>query len=402
MASSPRTSKGQYLHGPQQLRLEERSMPSISPSDVRIRVRSTTLCGSDMHYFKFAKNGSIEVKEPLCGGHEAAGEVVEVGATALETGKFKVGDSVAIESGVACLECDRCEAGRYNICAKMRFRSSGASFPHFQGTLQEFVDHPAEWCHKLSNTLSYDDGALLEPLSVCVHSVNRAGMKQGAQCLVLGAGAVGLLCAAVAKIEYKSPVVIADVDEGRVAFALEHGFADVGFVVDPKKAETIESRLSVGKDLAIQIGKQQWPEGEEVGQFDHVFECTGVESCVQTSIYVSSPSILKLARKLILLQAATNGGNVVLVGMGTAIQTWPIAELTGREINVVSVWRYANCYPRAIEIMEGVRANSLKPDVTKLITHRFVGLDSIPSAYDTAGKTRDGESKLVIKAVVNF
>jgi L-iditol 2-dehydrogenase len=148
MASSPRTSKGQYLHGPQQLRLEERPMPSIGPSDVRIRVRSTTLCGSDMHYFKFAKNGSIEVKEPLCGGHEAAGEVVEVGATALETGKFKVGNSVAIESGVACLECDRCAAGRYNICAKMRFRSSGASFPHFQGTLQEFVDHPAEWCHK--------------------------------------------------------------------------------------------------------------------------------------------------------------------------------------------------------------------------------------------------------------
>jgi L-iditol 2-dehydrogenase len=148
MTVSPRTSKGQYLHGPQQLRLEERPMPSIGPSDVRIRVRSTTLCGSDMHYFKFGRNGSIEVKEPLCGGHEAAGEVVEVGATALETGKFKVGDSVAIESGVACLECDRCKAGRYNICAQMRFRSSGASFPHFQGTLQEFVDHPAEWCHK--------------------------------------------------------------------------------------------------------------------------------------------------------------------------------------------------------------------------------------------------------------
>jgi L-iditol 2-dehydrogenase len=126
-------------------------------------------------------------------------------------------------------------------------------------------------------------------------------MKQGAKCLVLGAGAVGLLCAAVAKVEYKSPVVIADVDKGRVAFALEHGFADVGFVVDPKKGETIESRLLVAKNLAIQIGKQQWPEGEEVGQVDHVFECTGVESCVQTSIYVSSLSILKLARKLILL-----------------------------------------------------------------------------------------------------
>lgn len=88
--------------------------------------------------------------------------------------------------------------------------------------------------------------------------------------------------------------------------------------------------------------------------------------------------------------------------MGTAIQTWPIAELTSREINVVSVWRYVNCYPRAIEIMEAVRTQSLKPDLTKLITHRFAGLDSIPSAYDTASKTRDSQSNLVIKTVVNF
>lgn len=90
------------------------------------------------------------------------------------------------------------------------------------------------------------------------------------------------------------------------------------------------------------------------------------------------------------------------MGMGTALQTWPVAELTGREINVVSVWRYVNCYPRAIEIMEGMRAGVLSPDVTKLITHRFAGLDSVPLAYDTAGKTRDGQSKLVIKTVVNL
>ena len=92
----------------------------------------------------------------------------------------------------------------------------------------------------------------------------------------------------------------------------------------------------------------------------------------------------------------------MLVGMGTPLQTWPVADLTGREINVVSVWRYANCYPRAIEIMEGMRSGALRPDLTKLITHRFSGLDSIPSAYDTASKTRDGDSKLVIKTVVNL
>ncbi|KAL4996676.1 alcohol dehydrogenase [Aspergillus recurvatus] len=351
----PSTSKDQYLHGPQLLRLEARPLTPIGPSEVRIRVRSTTLCGSDVHYFKFHKKGSIEVKKPLCGGHEAAGGVVEVDPTAFKTQGIRVGDSAAIESGVACLEW----------------------------TLQEYVGHPSEWCHRLPDILSYDDGALLEPLSVCIHSVNRAGMNQGARCLIFGAGAVGLLCAAVAKIEHEFLVAITDMDEGRVAFALEHGFADVGYVVVPKKGDTVDSRLFIAKDLAREVGKLKWP--GDVGQVDHFFECTGVESCAQTSIY-----------------ATKNGGNVVLVGMGTAIQTWPVAELTGREINVVSVWRYVNCYPRAIEIMNDVKLDALKPDVTILITHRFSGLDSIPHAYDTASKTRDAESKLVIKAVVNL
>lgn len=80
----------------------------------------------------------------------------------------------------------------------------------------------------------------------------------------------------------------------------------------------------------------------------------------------------------------------------------PIAELTGREINVVSVWRYVNCYPRATEVMEGMRAGDLIPDITKLITHRFAGLDYIPLAYDIASRKRDGESNLIIKTGVNF
>ncbi|GIJ86523.1 hypothetical protein Asppvi_005412 [Aspergillus pseudoviridinutans] len=110
-----------------------------------------------------------------------------------------------------------------------------------------------------------------------------------------------------------------------------------------------------------------------------------MESCVQTSIY-----------------AADNGGQVVLVGMGTAIQSWPVAEITGREINIVSVWRYINCYPRAIEILEAVKNKTLKLDSAKLITHRFSGLESIPQAYETACRTRDADSNLIIKTVVNL
>jgi L-iditol 2-dehydrogenase len=88
--------------------------------------------------------------------------------------------------------------------------------------------------------------------------------------------------------------------------------------------------------------------------------------------------------------------------MGTATQTWPISELTGREIDMIAVWRYADCYPRAIEIMESMAREGLVPDARKLITHRFTGLESIPEAYTTAAKTKDEKGDLVIKTVVNL
>ncbi|KAL4881836.1 chaperonin 10-like protein [Aspergillus karnatakaensis] len=380
--TAPRTSKGQYLHGPKTLVREERPLFAPNAHEVQIAIRSTTLCGSDVHYYTYHRNGSIEIKEPLCGGHEAAGEIIGVGAA---VANLKVGDKVAIESGVPCEECEKCRAGKYNVCPRLRFRSSGASFPHFQGTLQEFVNHPAAWCHVLPESLSFDDGALLEPLSVCIHAVRKARMERNMSCLVFGAGAVGLLSAAVAKIEYGARVVIADIDASRVDFAVREGFADVGFTVVPKRGVALEEKFGIAMGVAGELGKLKWPSGGEVGGFDVVMECTGVESCVQSSIY-----------------AADSGGKVVLIGMGTPIQAWPISELTGREIDVASVWRYAFCYPRAIELMNSIAQGDLAPDVRKLITHKFYGLDSIPEAYETAAKTKDAQSQLVIKTVVNL
>lgn len=109
-------------------------------------MRSTGLCGSDLHYYNHYRNGDIIVKEPMSLGHESAGVVVAVGSEA--QANFKVGDKVALEVGLPCGECDRCKEGRYNICKGMKFRSSAKAFPHAQGTLQDRINHPAAWCHK--------------------------------------------------------------------------------------------------------------------------------------------------------------------------------------------------------------------------------------------------------------
>ena len=120
-------------------------MEPPGPTELQIAIRATGLCGSDLHYYQHFRNGDIRVQERLTLGHESAGVVNAVG---LDVNGFAAGDRVALEVGLPCEECERCKEGRYNICSGMRFRSSAKSVPHYQGTLQERINHPASWCHK--------------------------------------------------------------------------------------------------------------------------------------------------------------------------------------------------------------------------------------------------------------
>ena len=284
-------SRGQYLHEAKALKLESRELVVLASDEIRIAIRSTTICGSDVHYYTHFCNGSIQVREALCLGHEAAGQVVAVGSKASQASpSLKVGDAVALECGVPCGQCAHCRSGRYNICPDLRFRSSGSKFPHYQGTLQEFVDHPARWVHHLPPELDFEAGALLEPLAVAIHAVRRAGpdmISPRRACLVFGAGAVGLLCAMAARAEGCQDVVMVDIDEGRLGFALEHGFASVVHAVKPKRGDTLEDKLGISKATATEIGELKWPDGEPIGRLQRTFECTGADSCLQSSIYVS-------------------------------------------------------------------------------------------------------------------
>jgi L-iditol 2-dehydrogenase len=162
---APSHVKASVLHGARDLRLasspllpsqpthlhiltlsqEDRPLDPLGPHDVLVAVKTTGLCGSDLHYYSHFRNGDILVREPLTLGHESAGVVTAVGS---EVSTLRVGDRVALEVGQPCEKCSLCAAGRYNICPEMRFRSSAKAVPHAQGTLQEVIVHPEKWCHK--------------------------------------------------------------------------------------------------------------------------------------------------------------------------------------------------------------------------------------------------------------
>ncbi|KJX97567.1 sorbitol dehydrogenase-like protein [Zymoseptoria brevis] len=376
MTTSIRAS---VLHAAKDLRLESRTLSPPAEHEVQIAISSTGLCGSDLHYYSHFRNGDILVREPLSLGHESSGIVTSIGSSVTH---LQPGDRVALEVGIPCGACQRCKQGRYNICKDVKFRSSGKAFPHFQGTLQERINHPAEWVYKLPDDVSLDVGALLEPLGVALHAWRRSLIKDvGSEgtVVVFGAGAVGLLCAAVAKVKGAGKVVIADIDEGRLKFAVENGFADQSYVVPMKRGKDLEESLAIAKEVAKEVG-----EVDGVGEVDVVFECTGVPACVQAGIYATKP-----------------GGRLMLVGMGHPIQTIPLGAAALREVDIVGVFRYANTYKESIEIVQQAMKSADGPDFSKLVTHRFSSLAEAEKAFEMAGKTKDADGKLVLKVVID-
>ncbi|KAL7268904.1 hypothetical protein RUND412_008458 [Rhizina undulata] len=369
------------LHAAKDLRIVPVSLPAPAPHELQVAIRSTTLCGSDLHYYNHYRNGDIIVTSPLALGHESSGIVTAVGLNAVGDG-WKVGDRVALEVGLPCESCEACRGGRYNICPRMRFRSSAKAVPHFWGTLQERINHPAKWCHKLPGNVSYSQAALLEPLSVAIHSTRRTlkngSLRPGGTVVVLGAGAVGLLVGAMAKLGGASRVVISDINKGRVDFAVKEGFATHGYVVPlGPRPEAIQEKLDIAKANAERIcevvGK---PNGADI-----TFECTGMETCTQTGIY-----------------STRAGGTLLLLGMGNPIQTLPISTAALREVDILGGFRYANTYAAGIEIVE----KGLIKGIDKIVTHVFEGLGRVDEAFKMAGRQTDDDGNLVIKVECVF
>jgi L-iditol 2-dehydrogenase len=364
---------------------------------VQVAIRATGLCGSDLHYYKHGKNGDFVVREPLCLGHESSGVVTAIGS---DVKHLQVGDRIALEVGLPCRKCARCRQGRYNVCSDLNFRSSAKLFPHSDGTLMELTNHPAEMCHKLPDSVSFTGGALLEPLAVCVHAIRRsrpptremvevasaAGEETAA--LVFGAGAIGLLLAsALATAEAFTLIVVVDIDAARleVAKSLNLGIkttlipSNTPPSVEAPHLEQVSYALRNAQALATLLKETH---GIPYG-FSRVFDCTGAPSCVQTGIYASAA-----------------GGALVLLGMGTPIQTLPLGAAALREVDLIGIFRYDGFdYPAAISL---IASGKLREVEERVVTHRLklTGEGDGQRAFTLAGQGVDEKGKPVVKVVV--
>lgn len=285
-------------------------------------------------------------------GHESAGVILAVHPSVTH---LQPGDRVAIEPNIICGECEPCLTGRYNGCDKVRFLST----PPIDGLLRRYVNHPAVWCHKIGD-MSYENGSLLEPLSVALAGMERSGIKLGDPVLICGAGPIGLVSLLCCRAAGATPLTITDIDEGRLKFAKSLVPSVITYQV--KMGDSAE-------ETAEKIVQAMDGERPKIA-----LECTGVESSVASAIW-----------------SVKFGGKVFVIGVGKNEMKVPFMRLSTQEIDLQYQYRYCNTWPRAIRLVKSGVIN-----LEKLVTHRF-GIEDAIKAFETAADPKTGAIKVQIR-----
>ena len=319
----------------------------LGPDDVRIKIHTVGICGSDVHYYQHGAIGPFVVREPMVLGHEASGTVIEVGEGVKH---LKVGDRVCMEPGIPDPNSRPTRLGMYNLDPAVRFWAT----PPVHGCLRETVVHPGMFVFKLPENVGFDEGALVEPLAVGLHAARKAQIKPGDLALVIGAGMIGLVTAMAAIAGGCNKVIITDIVQEKLDLASYFGMMSVN--VTREDLNEIVSKVTNG-----------W--GTDI-----VFEASGSEDAV-----------LKVFEPL------CPGGRVVFIGMPTHPVPMDIVSAQVKEARIETIFRYAHVYPRALLLMESGRVN-LKP----LITDRYRFEESI-EAFEYAANPRPSSVKIVIE-----
>jgi L-iditol 2-dehydrogenase len=345
----PETMKAAVLHGINDVRIEQLPVPQIAhDDDVLVRIRSVGVCGSDIHYFREGRIGRCVVEGPMILGHECAGEIAQVGPAVRS---LRPGDRVAVEPGVPCRKCEFCRTGTYNLCPDVVFLAT----PPVDGAFCEFIVSPADFVFPIPDAMSFQEGAMIEPLSVGMYATQRGGVGLGDTVVVLGAGPIGLTTLQAAKARGATTIIATDLQPIRVEAARRLG--------------ATHALNAAQTDVAEVVAEVTGGRGADV-----VFECAGAAPTIQMS--------LRLAR---------NGGRVILVGL-PSVSDIPLSvpDLIQRELDVGGLFRYANVYPDAIA---AVGAGLI--DVRALITHSFT-LDQTQEALIFADEHKDEALKVCV------
>ncbi|MFW9929723.1 MAG: zinc-binding dehydrogenase, partial [Candidatus Thorarchaeota archaeon] len=303
--------KGIFFERPGQLYLrDDLPKPQIEKDEVLIKVKNCGICGSDVSSYK---SGAMSSQQIIL-GHEFSGEIVEVGSSVKNA---EIGDRVTANPNIPCLECNFCKQGLENMCVH---NTKGVTH---DGALAEFISVRADRLHHLPETISYEEGALVEPLSNAVYAVKNSHFALGNNAAVYGAGTIGLLVIQVLKSAGASYIYVIEPIESKRNLALDLG-ADYAY--EPKKHKKIY-RMT-----------------DKVG-VDYIFDCVGIPKTIMDSY-----SLIK------------RGGLIMLIGVYTdpfEIKGW--LQITTKNLTIKGMYlSNQDAFKTAIRLIEQQKVNVSK------------------------------------------
>ncbi|TMU24560.1 NAD(P)-dependent alcohol dehydrogenase [Halomonas sp. ATBC28] len=342
-------AKALVLEKKRELSLREIELPDqLGPEDVRVRIHTVGICGSDVHYYTHGQIGPFVVREPMVLGHEASGVVTDVGRN---VSHLHVGDRVCMEPGIPNPSSRAAKLGVYNVDPSVRFWAT----PPVHGCLTPEVIHPAAFTFALPDSVSFAEGAMIEPFAIGMQAVIKARMQPGDICVVTGAGPIGLMVALAALAGGASEVLVSDLVEEKLAIAARY-----------KGITTVNVSRHSLREAVDRCCGHEWG-------VDVVFEASGSPKVYDDILACTRPA-----------------GTIVLVGMPVEPVTFDIVSAQAKELHIETVFRYANVYDRAIDLIA-----SGKVDLKPLITETFDFEHSI-DAFERAASARPNDVKLQI------
>jgi len=327
----------------------DRAEEHLGPRDLRIKLHTVGICGSDVHYYTHGRIGPFVVDAPMILGHEASGTVIETGP---DVTTLKVGDRVCMEPGIPDPNSRATQLGLYNIDPAVRFWST----PPVHGILRPTCVHPEAFTFKLPDNVSFAEAAMVEPLAVGVHAATKARVKPGDNAVVMGAGPIGLVTALSALAAGCARVYVTDLAAKKLEIAGGLNPAIIPVDVSSQSLTDVVQRDTAGWGV------------------DLVFEATGSPQAAQT-----------------VFEALCPGGCVVMIGGQSEPIQYDAGAAMIREARVENIFRYAHVFPRCLGML-----SSGAIDVKPLITRTFSFLDSV-QAFEIAASAPPAEVKMQIE-----
>ncbi len=345
----PKTMKAARLHGIRDIHIDEVPRPEPGPGEVLLKMAAVGVCGSDVHYYLDGGIGDAVIAAPITMGHEPSAYVAALGAG---VEGLEIGQLVAIEPAIPCGHCEMCLTGHPNLCPNVRFCGT----PPIDGVFSDYAVMPADNCVPLPEGFSAVEGALLEPLGVAIHTVDLSHLRVAQSIVVLGAGPIGLLIAAVARAAGAGQILMTEPIPERRAFALNY-IADAVF--DPSSEDVVAAVQEATNGRGVDIA----------------FEAAGAADTPQNAVDMLRP-----------------GGTLVLCGIpsGEDKLTLTASSTRRKGTTIKMVRRMKFVYPRGIRLVQRGMV-----DLKAIATHFFT-LDDIPRAFEMVAGYEDG----VIRAVV--